>query len=185
MKKSFFSVLSALLASILMTTSALAGGSVKLGGSVRLSNESFSLGSLIARGTLTGLGRDDVTIVLEASGTADIICTNPGSNDVPGHSSPKISAVGHQGLPGNDPTRRNGRYLFTTETDDPETITWQDGGCPNPNWTARMEFVYWTNATIYLYQGADPANLGALIGSQNYVCQTTRYPASVSCTRAP
>ena len=184
MKKKFVSVLSALLASIILTTSVLAGPSVKLGGSVKLSNEEFSLGSLIAKGTLTGLGSEDVTIVLEASGPADIICSNPGMNDVPGHSSPRVSAFDQQGLPGNDPTRTNGKYLFTTETDDPDTISWEAGGCPNAGWTARIVFIHWENATIKLYKGTDPSNLGELIGEQPYTCETRRETATVTCERA-
>src|SRR5688572_13838591 len=116
MKKKVFSIIGALLAIILSTSTAFAGGSVRLGVSVRLSNETFSLGSLIAKGTLTGLGNNDVTIVLDASGIPVITCTNPGSNDVLGHSSPRVSASGQQALPGNDPLRKNGKSLFTSET---------------------------------------------------------------------
>jgi hypothetical protein len=121
-------------------------------------------------------------MVLTASGIPVITCTNPGNNDVPGQSSPKVTASGHQSLPGNDPARKNGKYIFTTETGE-EQISWSEAGCPNAGWTAQVDFVFWTNATLSLYRGLDANNLGELVGSQDYVCTTTRFPASVICER--
>ncbi len=130
MKKQLLSFLSALLASILLTTSALAGASVKISGAT------FSLGSLIANGALIGLGNTDVTVVLDARGVPVITCTNYGNNDVPGQSSPRVSASGQELLPGNDPLRKNGKSPFGVETDSP-TLSWDMAGCPNAKWSAR------------------------------------------------
>ena len=170
MKKTV-AVLYAFLASILITTSALAGGSVKL------SIVTFNLGSLIANGTLTGLGNTDVTVVLEASGIPVIFCTNNGSNEVPGQSSPRISASGRQALPGSDPLRKNGRSPFDVETDNPD-LAWDAAGCPNSNWSARVDFVFWTNATIRVFD----TNTGEPLLTRDFTCTTTRFPPSVSCT---
>lgn len=172
MKKKAISILYALLASIMMTTSALAGASVKL------SSATFSLGSLIANGTLTGLGRTDVTVVLDASGDPAVTCTNYGNNDVPGQSSPKVFASGQQALLGNSELRKNGRSPFGVKTVDPESIPWNEAGCPNPNWTGHIDFIFWTDATISVYDTAT----GALLLQQDYACTTTRFPAKVSCT---
>ena len=176
MKKKILSVLSALLVSVFLTTSALAGASIKL------SSVTFSLGSLIANGTLTGLGRTDVTVVLDASGVPVITCTNNGSNDVRGQSSPKVSASGEQSLLGNDPIRKNGKSPFDVETTDPDVIAWDAAGCPNANWTGHVDFIYWTDATISVYDTATYSPSAQPLTQRNYTCTTTRFPASVSCT---
>lgn len=163
---------------IVLLITALTSSTVFAGGAVKLSGVSFNLGSLIATGYASGLGNTDVTIVLDASGIPAVTCTNYGGNDVPGQSYPKVSASGQQTLLGNDPLRKNGRSSFFTETDDPETIPWDAAGCPNPNWTAHIDFIFWTNATISVYDTAS----GVLLQTRNYTCTTTRYPASVSCT---
>ena len=172
MKKKLLSLLSALLITILITSTAGAGGIVKLG------FVEFSLGSLIAQGYASGLGNTDVTIVLDASGIPAITCTNNGGNDVPGQSSPKVSASGQTSLLGNDPVRKNGRSPFGVETVDPGTVPWDEADCPNSNWTARIDFIFWTNATISVHNTAT----GALLLQKKYVCNTTREPASVTCT---
>lgn len=173
MKKKILSILTFILAASILTSPVSAGGAVKLSGI------QFSLGSLIANGFASGLGNTDVTVVLDASGIPAIVCTNPGNNDVPGQSYPKVSATGQHSLAGNDPLRKNGKSPFITETVDPVTVPWDLAGCPNPNWTARIDFIFWTEATISIYDTAT----GALLRRQNYTCTTTRSPDSVSCTR--
>ena len=142
MKKKLYSLVSVFLMVILMTTPVSAGGAVKL------SRVTFSLGSLIANGTLTGLGKTDVSVVINASGIPAITCINFGGNQVPGQSSPKVSASGTQELDGDSPVRKNGKSPFGVETDDPETIPWDVAGCPNPNWTGHIDFIFWTEASI-------------------------------------
>ena len=175
MNKRFFSVLAVLLIATMVISPVSAGAAVKLSG------VQFSLGSLIANGYASGLGNTDVTVVLDASGIPAITCTNYGGNDVPGQSYPKVSAVGQQTLLGNDPLRKNGKAAFLTETDDPEILAWNVAGCPNSNWTGRIDFIFWTDATISVYS----TSTGALLTSKSYTCTTTRYPASVSCTPVP
>jgi hypothetical protein len=172
MKSKLYTVLVVLLIAVVAVTPVFARGAVKL------TNIQFSLGSLIAEGFARGLGNTDVTIVLDGSGVPAVTCTNPGSNDVPGQSYPKISATGQQSLLGDDPIRKNGKSPFFTETDDPETLPWAEAGCPNSNWTASIDFIFWTDATVSVYDTAT----GALLGTQTYTCETTRYPASVTCT---
>jgi len=179
MRKKALSAVYALLATVLFSTSALAGGSVKL------SNVTFQLGSLIANGTLTGLGRTDVTVALDASGVPVITCTNNGNNDVRGQSSPKVSASGEQTLLGNDPIRKNGRSPFDVETTDPDVIAWDAAGCPSSNWTGHIDFIYWTDATISVYDTATYSPSAQPLTQRNYTCTTTRFPASVSCTLVP
>jgi hypothetical protein len=172
MKKKLYTILTVLLIAMLTTTPVLARGNIKL------SSITFDLGSLIAKGYASGLGNTDITIVLDASGIPAINCTNHGGNNVPGQSSPRISASGQQSLLGNDPIRKNGKAAFFTETDDPETIPWDMAGCPNANWTGHIDFIFWTEAIISVYD----TTTGELLKTQNYTCITTRFPASVSCT---
>ncbi|MGE5462817.1 MAG: hypothetical protein ACM3PS_05660 [Syntrophothermus sp.] len=165
---------------VLMLVSLLATP-VSAGPGIGLSSVTFKLGSLIADGTLTGLGRSDVTVVLDASGIPAITCSNYGSKQVPGQSSPKISASGKQPLLGNSPVRKNGKSPFNVETVDPTSLPWDAAGCPNANWSAHIDFIYWTDATISVYDTAT----GILQLQRNYTCTTTRFPASVSCTQVP
>jgi hypothetical protein len=174
MKKKFLSILTALLLASLISSSALAGGNV------RLTNVQFSLGSLIADGYASGLGRTDVTVVLDASGErAQISCINSGGTIVPGQSSPKINAVGVQNLAGNDANRKNGKAPFDTETSD--DISWDVAGCPNSNWTGHIDFVFWTEATIAVHEGYNNPN-GPVLVTQSYTCITTQNPDTVSCS---
>jgi hypothetical protein len=104
-------------------------------------------------------------------------CTNNGSNGVPGQSSPKISATGTQELSGDNGLLKNGKSSFDVETAPPPTLTWDVAGCPNLNWTGHVDFVYWQNATLSVYDKAT----NALLFTQDYLCDTTRDPATVSC----
>ncbi len=170
MKKRILALLSVLLVAILITSPVSAGPGIGLSG------VQFSLGSLIANGTVKGLGNTDVVMVLDASGIPVITCTNYGGSSVPGQSSPKVSASGNQFLDGDSPVRKNGRSPFDVETIDPQSIPWDQAGCPNANWTGHIDFIFWTDATISVLD----ATTGALQLKQNYNCTTTR--TSVSCT---
>ncbi len=172
MNKKFLSIASAVLVAVLVFSTAYAGG-------IKLSGVSFSLGSLISNGSISGIGNTDVQMVLTASGIPAVTCYNNGSNPVPGQSSPKVTASGSENLLGTDAVRKNGKSPFGVETNPPAPLTWDQAGCPNSNWTAVITFVYWTNATITIYD----LSTGALLLTQNYVCQTTL--TSVSCVASP
>jgi len=163
MKKKLYSIFSALLIAILMVSPVSAGG-MKI---------SFRLGSLVADTTAFGLGNTDWIFELDASGTASVICTNYGSNDVPGQSFPHIDGRGSTAVPKEQITK-NGKASFSiTAKPDEEInpiIAWDAGGCSNPNWTARIDFVYWEHATI---SRIDPVT-GAILDSLEYQCVTTR-----------
>jgi hypothetical protein len=171
MKKRLISLLSVLLIATLLVSPASAGRGIGF-------SATFSLGSLIAKGLATGVGQTDVTFEVKAIGPADITCINNGGSSVPGQSAPRLSASGRQDVLGSDPETNNGRTPFRTETVDPDTVAWNVGGCPNPNWIGHVDFIYWTNATISIYA----TDTGAFLTKQDYVCTTTRFPATVSCT---
>jgi hypothetical protein len=166
-KRKGISILTALVAAILITTTVFAG-------SIRLS-VSFSLGSLIAQGSASGLGNQDVKIVLEASGVPVVTCTNKGGNQAPGQNPPKVSASGVSVLFGFDEVRKNGKSPYGVETEDPQTVDPVVYGCPNANWTASVEFIHWTDAMIQVLD----LYTGEVLLTQNYTCTTTL--TSVSC----
>jgi hypothetical protein len=169
MQKKIISVITALLAAIFITSTVFAGA-------IKLRGVSFSLGSLIAQGTLTGLGNENVRVSLKASGFPVVSCTNLGGNQAPGQNPPKISASGEQLLFGFDLTRKNGKSPFDVETIDPQVFDAVEYGCPNNNWTAKIEFIYWTEATIDVFD----LETQELLVSQDYTCTTTQ--TTVNCT---
>jgi hypothetical protein len=154
-----------------LTTPAGAGGGIKL-------SSSFKLGSLIADGIATGLGKTDWVLKLDGVGHAAVICTNNGSNDVPGQSSPHVDGTGTQSLPGDSQLRKNGKSPFSVEAlpdaeANPTEFDWVAGGCPNSNWTARVDFVYWDYAKITVYSPLD-TSFSSPVATYEYQCVTTR-----------
>jgi len=108
--------------------------------------------SLSASGSIAGLGNKDVTIVLSATGTASITCTNKGGNVAPGQSKTVTTTGSVSNL-----RPENGRVNFTVTTA-PATLGSGQGnqkyqGCPNGNWTPTITDVEFTSATLSVYQG--------------------------------
>ena len=175
MNKKLFSILAVFLLSALIASTASAGGAVKLSGAI------FSLGSLSATGTLTGLGgyNQGVTAELAARGIPVVTCTNQNGNQAPGQNPPQLSVNAEQFVGPQDIAQKGTAPMNVTA--EPGPITGTQGGCPNDNWTAQIDFVFWTNATISVH---DPTT-GALLLQQEYTCTTTRNPDSISCTAIP
>ena len=177
MKKKLFSLLSVFLMATLLVSPVSAGPGIKF------SSVKFSLGSLIADGFVTGLGKTDVTMVLDATGErAEVSCINNGGAIVPGQSSPKIDAVGIDNLAGDDASRKNGKAPFNTETSN--FLPWDVAGCPNANWVGHIDFAFWTEASLTVHLGFNNPD-GDILATQKYTCVTTRNPDLVSCTPVP
>lgn len=171
MKKKLFSLLSVFLLATLLASPVSAGPGVKFSGGAN--SVEWTLGSLIAEGALI-VGNTDVKVILEASGVPAVTCTNQGRTPAPGQNPPNISATGAQTL--QDRTK-NGKSPFDVEASEPDTLPGLQGGCPNNNWTAHIDFVYWDHAKITVTNLAGDT----VLLEQNYTCTTTRNPDTVSC----
>ena len=173
MKKKLLTILTVLLLATLLTSTASAGGNVGF------KSVTFSLGSLDMTGKLTGLGgyADGVQVNLTATGTPVVICVSPGGKDYPpGQNPSQVSATATQTI---TQIFRNGTAAVSVSAE--PSLTGIQGGCANNNWTARIDFVFWTHATVVV---TNLSNNSVLL-HQEYACLTTRNPASVSCTLVP
>lgn len=106
--------------------------------------------TLTASGTVYGLGFGDVLVVLNASGDANLLCTNPGgSSKVPGQN-PNFSASGSGSFPASE--IKNGHLSFSVTTNPPESPVPGAPDCPNSGWTETITSITWTSAEIIIYQ---------------------------------
>jgi hypothetical protein len=169
MKYKISSLLIATLLVILMVSPVSAGPGIGLKG------VQFSLGSLVAEGVVTHLSKTDVKVVLQATGTPAITCTNQGANPAPGRNPSRISAADAQNL---QDIIKNGRAPFDLQAVPLATLPGKQGGCPNNNWTAHVDFVFWENADIIVTNLAGDT----VLLKQSYTCVTTRNPDTVTCT---
>jgi hypothetical protein len=100
--------------------------------------------------SLAGLGNQDVIITIEATGLADTTCINPSGIEAPGQNripfSTSITTVVRS------TQIKNGTVTVCATTPGPD-ITAKEAGCPNNNWTARIDDVEFESAMITVRQG--------------------------------
>ena len=107
--------------------------------------------SLIGTISLAGLGNQDVTITLQVTGSATYTLFNPGGNFVPGQN--KIPIVASTSVTIPKTAIKNGNVTVTLTTPAPPAPVPTDVGAPNNNWTARIDDVSFSTATVTVVQG--------------------------------
>jgi hypothetical protein len=107
-------------------------------------------------GTIAGLGNGDVQVKLDfPQATSTTICSSPGGNDSPGQNPAVPTPVSGTAF---YPNPKNGSLSFTVMTTAPANPTPQQAGCPNSNWTARIDNVTFGAGTLTVRQDNDGNN---------------------------
>lgn len=141
LKRGFVSLLLAALSTVLLASAAHAASPHFVKGPTLTDNGN----TLTATGSIAGLGNEDVTVTLDATGTATIICTNPAGNVAPGQTR-TVDVIGEQTIT----DVKNGRVNFNVTTLEP---TAPQDACPNRKWTPSITDVNFTDATLTVEQG--------------------------------
>ncbi|RIH83771.1 hypothetical protein Mterra_02183 [Calidithermus terrae] len=151
------------------------GGVAPQGNGQFIGRVTFSLGSLVAEGDVA-LGNLDAVVTLTAGGVPLVTCTSPGGNQAPGQNPPRVSGSDSQTVERS--FTKNGRSPFVLEADAQTALSAKRLGCPNNNWKASIDFVFWDRAVLTLTNSAT----GAMLEKRVFACVTQRDPDSVSCT---
>jgi hypothetical protein len=131
--------------------------------------------TLLATGSIAGLGNDDTVVFITATGVPTVTCTNPaGATQPPGQNPAELNLAGGEEIPEGDVT--NGRLDFSVATVEPEDPAAKSAGCPNNRWTAEITDVAFSSATLFFYQGegcalnaqGEPNNQCVLIFSESF-----------------
>lgn len=108
--------------------------------------------SLAASGALAGLGNEDLTITLEATGLPEATCTNPsGKNQPPGQNPAPVDVSGVESIPANE--IKNGNVTFWVETLAPPRFIAGAPDCPNAKWTEEIVDIAFSDAVLTVEQG--------------------------------
>ena len=102
---------------------------------------------------LAGLGNQDITITIEATGFANTTCTNKGGNAAPGQNKTPVSPTAQVTIPSTQ--IKNGNVSVCLSTIAPPTPTAVEAGCPNNNWTTTLNDVEFTSAKVTVVQGGN------------------------------
>jgi hypothetical protein len=114
--------------------------------------------TLTASGAIAGLGNGAI-VNITATADPTTTCTNQGANPAPGQNPAPIILTGTATV-SPDTNGRNGSRAFSVTTDKPSQPTdASDAGCPNDNWTASIDDLCFTSATLTFQQPDKNGNL--------------------------
>jgi len=168
MKKKLNSFLVAMLIAIFAISPVYAGGvSGKVG-----------IGSITFEGYAYGFSRDAVTITLFGTGIPAITCHGPNGKVVPGQN--PVPVQGETSASYTPTFDENGKFAIKLEAQpNIQGFTAKQLGCPNNNWNATVDFVYWN----YVKLTVTEISSGKVLWEKESTCTTTRYPepGTISC----
>jgi len=131
---------------VFASTAAAANPQFKRGGAPTLTDNGSTLTLSAA---MTGLGNGNLEVDIDWTGTTiNNTCTSPGGNNAPGQN-PATPVSGSSTA--NITPEKNGNVKIALTTTAP-TITPQQAGCPNQNWSASYTDVVFFAATVSIAQ---------------------------------
>ncbi len=133
-------------------------------GNFHFNSLTFKLGSLIAQGTLVGLGNQAAEVTLTAYGKVNALCQNKGGQQAPGRNPITFDTQETRVFV----TNKNGTALVEVIAPDPALVdiqpspTPKEAGCPNGNWAVVGVVdgsTHWTAARILVKDDAGRVQL--------------------------
>jgi hypothetical protein len=107
--------------------------------------------TLTAAGFLTGLGQEDLFVLLTASANPTAVCTNPsGTNQPPGQNPAPVQVTGSEAIPAS--AVKNGNVQFNVTTNPPTTPIAGAPDCPGRSWTETITDMSFTCADFAVQQ---------------------------------
>lgn len=114
-----------------------------------------SSSSTTCTASLSGLGNGDLQVNVTVAGSAVYMCQNSGGNIAPGQNKVLVGPVtAPTTIPGSQ--IKNGTVTFTTNPavlTAPSTVSGEQAGCPNPNWTGVNPTLTVTSIEMTISQG--------------------------------
>ena len=121
--------------------------------------------TLTASGQISGLGNGAI-VSLSATANPTTTCTNGGGTQAPGQNPGSITVTGATALP--DANGTNGSRPFSVTSNPPtQPTSGKAGGCPNNSWTATIDDLAFTSATLTFQQPDKNGNLVTVL-TQSY-----------------
>jgi len=137
--------------------------------------------TLTAKGSLAGLGNEDILVTLTATANATATCTNPaGATQPPGQNPAPVSVSGGEAIPAEE--IKNGTVVFSVTTQPPVTPIPGAPGCPNPQWTETITDLAFTSAIITVEQPAGELVLTVTCTFSSQTANGMVPAANVSCS---
>jgi hypothetical protein len=181
MRRVLLVVLATVAASALVVSGALAASPhFKKGGTPTCTFSGTTSIPVTCKGTLAGLGNEDLLLRLSVSGSAVYQCQNQGGNIAPGQNKVLVGpATSDTAIPAD--AIKNGNLTFTTNPavlSASPTVSGAAAGCPNNNWTGVNPTVTLTSITLDIFQPATTRIFHCTASNPNGLTS----PVTLSCT---
>jgi hypothetical protein len=150
MRRSLLAAATTIVVAALMVPTALAAITFHAGPTV-----TFSGATATATANVSGLGNVPAFAQLSVNGSALYLCSNKGGNEAPGQN--PLPATGTSPVQDLGNTDHNGRASVDVSATltAPSTVDGKAAGCPNGNWTATLNSLTVTSATLVITQGGE------------------------------